>query len=116
MYDSLYIIAVLCLIVVGSEWLVRNTVLRHAGTALLAILITAIAANVGILPAGSTEQRPVPVYDAIFGYVAPLAIFWLVLTVNLREVLRAGLPIIGLFLIGSVGTMLGAVLGMLAVG
>lgn len=106
----------LCLIVVVSEWLVRRTALRHAGTALLVILITALAANVGILPAGSTEENPVPVYDAIFGTLAPLAIFWLVLTVNLREVMRAGLPIIVLFLIGSAGTMLGAFVGMTAVG
>jgi uncharacterized membrane protein len=111
-----YVIAVLCLIVLVSEWLVRRTALRHAGTALVVILATAVAANVGILPAGSTPEQPVPVYDAIFTVVAPLAIFWLVLTVNLREVLRAGGPIIALFLIGSLGTMLGTVIGMRAVG
>ena len=110
--DSLYVLAVLCLIVVVAEWLVRRTVLRHVGTALLAILVTAVLANAGVLPAWSTAEAPVPVYDAVFVYVAPVAIFLLLLPVNLRDVLRAGLPIVALFLIGAAGTMVGALAGM----
>ena len=106
--EPTYILALLCLFIAISEWLVRRTALRHAGTALLVILVTAVAANLGILPAGSSQAAPVPLYDAIFAFVAPLAIFWLLLRVNLRDVLRAGLPIIALFLIGSAGIMLGA--------
>jgi len=106
--EPTYILALLCLFIAVSEWLVRRTALRHAGTALLVILVTAVAANLGILPAGSSDASPVPVYDAIFAFVAPLAIFWLLLRVNLRDVLRAGLPIIALFLVGSAGIMLGA--------
>ena len=110
--NPLYILGVLCLIVVISEWLVRRTWLKHFGTALLVILVTAVAANVGILPAGSTPEDPVPVYDGIFAYLAPLAIFWLLLPVNLRDVLKAGGPMILLFLIGSVGTAVGVLIGM----
>lgn len=106
--DPLYILAVLSLLIAVSDLLVRRTWLRHAGTALLVILVTAVAANVGLLPAGSSEAAPVPVYDGIFAYVAPLAIFWLLLLVNLRDVLRAGLPIIALFLIGALGVVVGA--------
>jgi uncharacterized membrane protein len=105
--DPLYILAVLCLFVALSEWLVRRTALRHAGTALLVILVTAVAANLGVLPAGSSEAAPVPIYDAIFAYLAPLAIFWLLLLVNLRDVLRAGVPAIALFLIGAAGILIG---------
>lgn len=112
MVDSLWVLAVLCFIVVISEWLVRKTFLRHLGTALLAIIVTAIVANLGIIPAGSTQEAPVPVYDGIFAYVAPLAIFWLVLPVNLRSLLRAGLPMIALFLIGAAGTAIGVFVGM----
>jgi uncharacterized membrane protein len=112
----LYVLAWLCALVVGAEWLVRRTWLRHAGTALVVILLTAVVANVGLLPAGSTAERPVPVYDGIFTYVAPLAIFLLLLRVNLRDILKAGLPIIALFLIGAAGTMLGALVGMRLVG
>lgn len=114
--DSLYILALLCAFVVASEWLVRRTALRHIGTALLVILVTAVAANIGLLPAGSTPEAPVPVYDGIFEYIAPLAIFWLLLQVSLRDILKAGLPIVALFLIGAAGTTLGAVIGMWAVG
>jgi uncharacterized membrane protein len=110
--NPLYILGVLCLLVALAEWLVRKTALRHAGTALLGILLTAIAANIGIIPAGSTAEAPVPVYDAIFAWVAPLGIFWLLLAVNLRDVLRAGGPLVLLFLIGSIGTVAGAVAGM----
>lgn len=113
--NSLYVLAVLCLIVVLSEWLVRKTFLQHFGTALLVILVTAIIANIGILPAGSTPERPVPAYDGIFAYVAPTSIFWLLLRVNLRDVLRAGVPMVVLFLIGSLGTTFGVVFGMWAV-
>jgi len=98
-----------------SEALVRNTWLRKLGTALLAILLTALVANIGLIPAGSSAESPVPVYEGIFAYVAPLAVFWLVLPVNLREVMKAGLPMIGLFLVGAFATASGTVLGMWAV-
>jgi uncharacterized membrane protein len=111
MRDPIFVLAMLCLFTAVSEWLVRRTWLRHLGTALLVILVTAVAGNVGIVPAGSTAEAPVPVYDAIFAYLAPLGIFWLLLRVNLRDILRAGLAILALFLIGSAGIMLGAFLG-----
>ncbi len=110
--DALYILTLLCLIIVVSEWMVRRTFLKHVGTALLVILVTAVVANLGLLPTSSTAERPVPTYDAIFSYVAPLSIVWLLLKVNLRDLLKAGLPIITLFLIGSAGTTLGALAGM----
>ena len=110
--DSLYVFGILSAFIVLSELLVRRTFMRHLGTALLVILITAVAANVGLLPAGSTPERPVPAYGFIFSVVAPLAIFWLLLPVNLRDVLKAGLPMIGLFLFGSIATAVGVFLGM----
>ncbi len=58
--SSLYVLTVLCLLVVLSEWLVRNTALRGLGAALLVIVLTAVVANIGILPAGSSEEQPVP--------------------------------------------------------
>lgn len=110
--QTLYIAAVLCLVIAGTEWLVRRSFLRHGGTALMVIIFTAIIANFGLLPTSSTELDPVPAYDTIFGTVAPLAIVWLLLKVNLRDILRAGLPIITLFLIGSLGTVAGVIAGM----
>ena len=110
--QTLYIIAVLGLVIAGTEWLVRRSFLRHGGTALMVIIFTALIANFGLLPTSSTDADPVPAYDAIFGTVAPLAIVWLLLKVNLRDILRAGLPIITLFLIGSLGTVAGVIAGM----
>ena len=114
--DTLYILTVLCLIVVASEWMVRRTWMRHMGTALVVILVTAVAANLGFLPAGSTEEAPVLVYDYTFTYLAPIAIFWLLLRCNLRDILKAGLPLVALFVIGAMGTTIGVLVGMWAVG
>ena len=111
-YHSLYILLILCLVIGLSEWLVRRTWLKHIGTALLVIIVTAVIANLGFLPTTSTAEDPVPVYDVVFGTVAQLAIVWLLLKVNLKDVLRAGVPIITLFLIGSLGTVMGVLVGM----
>ncbi len=116
MTNSLYVLAVLCLIVVASEWMVRRTWMRHMGTALVVILVTAVVANLGIIPAGSTEEAPVPAYDYTFAYLAPIAIFWLLLRCNLRDILKAGLPLVALFVIGALGTTFGVLVGMWVVG
>lgn len=108
MRDPILVLAMLCLFTAVSEWLVRRTWLRHLGTALMVILVTAVAANLRIVPAGSTAEAPVAAYDAIFEYLAPLGIFWLLLRVNLRDILRAGIPVLALFLIGSSGIIVGA--------
>lgn len=108
----LYLLAVLCLIVVASEVLVQRTRLRHLGTALLVIVLTAVAANIGAIPTGSTPHHPVPLYDGIFRYVAPLAIFWLLLPINLRDLRRAGRTMLLTFLLGSAGTVIGVLVGM----
>jgi uncharacterized membrane protein len=98
--------------VVASELLVRYTVARQLGTALLVIVLGGVAANLGLLPTGATEQNPVPVYEAVFGVVAPLSIFWLLLTVRLRDVFKAGKTVLIAFGVGAVGTVLGALVGI----
>lgn len=114
--DSLLVAAVLCACVVVAEVLCRRTFLRHGGTALVVIIVTAVVANGGIIPAGSTEARPVPVYDGTFSVLAPLAIFWLVLRVELRRVLSAGKPLLLAFALGAFGTVVGVVGGLSLVG
>ncbi|MBL4688026.1 MAG: DUF819 family protein, partial [Nannocystaceae bacterium] len=114
--DPLLVIAVILACVVVSELAARHTVLRHGGTALIVIVVTAVVANVGILPAGSTEARPVAVYDGVFAWVAPLAIFWLVLRVDLRRALSVGWPLLICFGLGLLGTTLGVVAGLGVVG
>ena len=110
--DTLFVFAILSLLVAISEWLIQNTWLRHAGSALLVIALAALVANLGIIPAGSPPEAPVEIYEFIFGYIAPLAIFLLLLPVNLKDLLQAGRSMIGIFLIGSIGTALGVWIGL----
>jgi uncharacterized membrane protein len=100
----LFILTVLCINVVICEWLAKKPYFRHLGTALMVILLTAITANLGLIPASTT---PTVVYDGIFAYVAPISIFLLMLSVNLKSVRRAGPAMIGMFLVGALGTMVG---------
>lgn len=109
MGNDLYVFAMLSLLVVLAEVLVKKTFLRILGTSLLVILLAAIVANLGIIP---TTSEKAPVYDWIFSVVAPLAIFLILLRVHLRSVLKAGAPMILMFFVGSAGTIVGILLGM----
>jgi hypothetical protein len=52
-----------------------------------------------------------PLYDGIFSYIAPLAIFFLLLDVRLRDVRLAGPAMLLTFGLGAVATMVGSVAG-----
>ena len=109
MTDTLFILAVLAGSIAISEWLAAHTWFRHLGSALLVIVLTAVVANLGVIP---TYTQGLAVYDVLLGTVGQLAIFWLLLRVRLRAVLHAGRPMILLFLIGAAGTMLGVACGI----
>ena len=104
MNHPLLVVAMLALNIALSEWLVRNSFFRHLGTALLVILITAVEANLGIIPSASDEF---PLYSTVFQYIAPIAIFYLLLGVSFRSLRLAGGPMIAVFSIGVFGTMVG---------
>ncbi|MAD96371.1 MAG: hypothetical protein CMB99_03495 [Flavobacteriaceae bacterium] len=105
--NPIYILAVLCLMIILSVYAGKTKFGKKFGAALLVILFTAVIANLGIIPSSSNS---IPLYDGIFTYVAPISIFYLLLNVNLTSIKRAGLPMIGLFLIGSLATTLGILL------
>lgn len=111
--DPLWVTAVIAAVIVAAEWLVRNTPLRHFGSALLVILLGALAANLEIIPSASDAT---PLYDGVFAYLAPLTIFWLLLEVNLKAVRAAGVPMLVMFLLGAGGTMLGVLAAVAVVG
>lgn len=113
MQSSLFVLIILSFNIVLSIWLENHTRLKQLGAALLVILITAVTANVGIIPSASD---PAPIYDSIFEYVAPASIFFLMLGVNLKAIKTAGMPMIILFLIGSVGTFCGVLIADLLFG
>ena len=104
--NPLMILAILCFNIAISELLVKKTGLRLIGTALLVIIITAVVANFNIIPSAS---NPSVIYKGIFKYVAPIAIFFLLLQVNIRNLKKAGMPMLIMFVIGSMGTIIGVV-------
>ncbi|MEM7372665.1 MAG: DUF819 family protein [Bacteroidota bacterium] len=107
-----YVLAILCLLILFAEWLVNHTALRHLSSALLVIVLGAIAANLGVIPSASDQFS---LYGGIFTYLAPLSIFYLLLEVNLANLKQAGLPMLLMFVVGSLGTVLGVLLGMGAI-
>ena len=102
--NPIYVIAVLCLMVILAVYAGKTKFGKQFGAALLVILFTAVISNLKLIPSASNS---IPLYDAIFKYIAPISIFYLLLNVNLASIKRAGLPMIGLFLIGSLATTLG---------
>jgi uncharacterized membrane protein len=106
--NPVYVITILLLVVVFSEWLGQKKYFHYLGASLIVIMVTAIVANTGLLP---SSQNPSPVYDGIFSYAAPLAIFFLLLDVRLIDLRAAGRPMILLFLLGAVTTVMGTAVG-----
>ena len=107
--QPVFILAVLFFLIFLSEWLCKHTFLKHISSSLLVIILGAIIANLGIIPSASTSS---PVYDAIFKYVAPASIFFLLLGVSLKELKKAGIPMLVAFLLGSAGTMIGVLVAL----
>ncbi len=102
--NPLYVGTVLCLMVVLSIYAAKTKIGRQLSAALLVILFTAVLANLKLIPSASNT---IPLYEGIFAYLAPLSIFYLMLGVNLGSIKKAGAPMIILFLIGSLATVLG---------
>ncbi len=97
-----YILTLLTACVFVSEWLLKFRFFKRFGAALIAIVLTAVVANLGLLPTTSNVT-----YDAIFSYIAPAAIFLLLLDVNLGELRKVGGTMMALFLLGTLGTTAG---------
>lgn len=102
--NPIYVLSILCLMVILAVYAGKTKFGNKFGAALLVILFTAVLANLKIIPSASNS---IPLYDGIFKYVAPISIFYLLLNVNLTSIKRAGLPMIGLFIMGSLATSIG---------
>lgn len=107
--------AALCALVWLNLELCKRTPAGKLGPALMVIILGALASNLGLIPTGSGDESS-SVYSAVFSWVAPLSIFWLLLPVNLRSILSAGAPMIFAFLVGMLGTTLGVMAGMAIIG
>ncbi len=102
--NPVYVLGVLCLMVVLSIYAAKTKLGSKVGAALLVILFTAVLANLQLIPSASNS---IALYDGVFTYLAPISIFYLLLGVNLQSIKKAGAPMIILFLLGSLATVMG---------
>lgn len=107
--NPIYVLGFLFSLVIISEWLAKQGIGKKMGTALIVIILGAIAANTGLIP---TASNSIPLYTGIFNYLAPISIFLLLLGVNLQNIKKAGMPMLAMFLLGSLGTVVGVLIGM----
>ena len=74
--------------------------------AVIAIVIALILVNTGVIPSSA------PLYDdVVWGYIVPAAIPLLLFQTNIRKIWRETGQLLAIFIIGSFGTIAGAVIG-----
>ena len=69
---------------------------------ILALTITMILSNAGLIPTDA------PVYDAVWGYVVPLAVPMLLFKANIKKIAKESGRVFIIYLLSSVGTILGS--------
>lgn len=102
--NPLFVAGALCVAVFFAIWLTRFSWGKTVGTPILVILICAILSNVGIIPSAMGGHV---VYNGVFNYLAPLGIFIALLEVDLKSIKKAGLPLLLMFGLGTLGTVIG---------
>jgi len=109
--DPIALLGVILAISAVAFWLEgRFGWAQKAGASLLIIVFGAVLSNLDLVPVAS------PVYEVIMGPVTSLAIVWLLLSVNLRDVVKAGPRMLVAFALAVVGTMAGAIIATLLFG
>ncbi|HRX93863.1 MAG TPA: DUF819 family protein [Chitinophagaceae bacterium] len=106
--EPAYLVGILFFLVLFSEWLSTKKFFKHIGSVLIIIITAAILANLNIIP---TSRNAPAVYDKIFEYAAPLGIFFLLLNVRLKDLKFAGLPMLTMFTIGAIATVIATLAG-----
>ena len=77
----------------------KYTWAAKASGAIVALVLALILSNLGIIPTAA------PVWDAVWSYVVPLSLPLLLMQCNVRDMGKDSLRLLGIFLCGSVGTM-----------
>ncbi|MEA4963836.1 DUF819 family protein [Lutispora sp.] len=77
-------------------------------SSIIALAGALILSNLHIIP---TES---PVYDTVWSYIIPLAIPMLLFNCNMKKIWKESGRLLGIFIIGSFGTALGAFIGYFA--
>lgn len=106
--DPVAVTVVLAVVVYLSLRLeARLGTFRALGAALVGILVAMALSNIGLLPGSS------PAYDFLMGPGVSVGIVLILMSVDVRSVVRAGLPMLAAFAIGAAGTAIGAIVGAL---
>lgn len=102
--DPLAVFAVLATIVAVALVLERRLRLfRSFGAAFVGIFLGMVLSNLGVLPGKS------PAYDFLVGPAVSAGIILILLSVDVRTIVKAGPKMMAAFSIGAVGTVVGAV-------
>jgi uncharacterized membrane protein len=110
--DNFSVLLALLVLIFFSDKLANTRFGKGLGAAIIVIILGAIAANLNLIPSASNS---IQLYSVIFHYIAPLSIFYLTLGVNLAKIKKAGLPMLTLFVLGSLGTVVGVFIADLIV-
>ena len=104
--NTIALLAVMCLGVAFSIWLEQkyNWASKVSG-AIIALILAMVLANIGVIPTSC------PMYDdVVWGIVVPVGIPLLLLQCNLNKIGKLTGKMLIVFLIGAVGTTVGALL------
>lgn len=105
--NTFALLAVLLVLSALAAWTEKTAIGRRlSGVGFLLIGATA-ASHFGIIP------RSAPLYDTIWTYLVPLAIALFLFKADLIRVFSEGGRVLVAFLIGSIGTAVGAIIGAL---
>lgn len=107
--EPLAILAVLLGAIYFSLRMVNRYVWAKRLSPIMWIIFTsAILSNVGLIPTDA------PLYGSLIGFTVPFAVCVILFTVNLKDVLAAGRPMLAAFGLASIGTVIGVVIASLA--
>ena len=84
----------------------RFTIVAKISGAIMALIIALILSNLNIIPLESK------VYDDVWGYVVPIAIPLLLFQCDIKKIWKESGRLAIIFLLSSLGTMIGAIVGL----
>lgn len=77
---------------------------------LVTIIFTAILTTIGFIPSASDATIQVDVYSFAFNFIIPVSIPLLLFNVNISKIVKESGRLLGIYLIGAAGVVLGAIL------
>ena len=103
--DPLAIVAVLFSVICFSLFMVRRFKWAERLSPILWILfVGALCSNTGLIPTSA------PIYGQLIDVSVPFAVCVILLSVNLKDIGKAGAPMLVAFVLAAIGTVLGVVI------